>query len=771
MQSTEDLEFRILGPLEVRRGQVLVPICGRRESAVLTILLLSDGEVVTMDQLVEAVWDCDPPQNAIKAVRNCVSALRRRTAESAGIVIPVELTALGYRLRLEECRLDLREFRHHAAAARRLAAEGDLAQAVTGLRTDLGLWRGPALAGSRGRILQAGAVRLDEERMVALEDCLDLELALGRHRQVASELLGLAREQPLRERIAGQLMIALHRSGRQAEALDTYHQLARRLAEDLGINPSAGVTRLHEAILRQDPSVDYAPVPGDRISLSGRTGPSGWPRPAQLPLDAPGFTGRTAELARLHGWLPPVRGAEADAAAVVIPAIVGTAGVGKTALAVRFAHQVAGRFPDGQLYINLRGFDPSGCPLAPADVLRRFLITLGVAAETIPVDIEEQETLYRSLMADKRVLLLLDNARDSAQVRPLLPGSPGCLVIVTSRNQLTGLVVAEGACPLALDVLTSDEAWGLLASRLGSGRLSAEPAAVRKLVRLCGQLPLALAIVAARSAARPGLSLADLAVELHGAKSRLDALITGDPATDLRTAFSWSCQQLGEPAARMFRLLGLHPGPDITAPAAASLARLSVPDAAALLAQLARHNLITEHAPGRYTFHDLLRAYAADLANMPDAPDDPHAAVGRLFAYYLSTAAVAMNLLYSAKAHRRPHVQSVISPSELDSPCAALSWLDNERNCLLAVASHVAGDWPGPAVQLSAIVERYLEGGHYRDGLRWHGYTRDAARQAGDRDGEAAPCAHPRHHRDHHQTRHASPGRDWPREGDHPPSG
>jgi DNA-binding SARP family transcriptional activator len=727
MQCREGIEFAVLGPLEVRRGQRPVPVRGWRQQTVLAMLLLADGHVVPVGRLVEAVWNGDPPDGAVKAVRNCVSTLRCRSGEAAGLAIPIETTAAGYRLPLEGCHLDAREFRQQAGAARRLAAAGQPVQAVAGLREALGLWRGSALAGTGSRIVQAEAARLDEQRMTALEDCLDLQLALGQHRQVVSELQALVRENPLRERIAGQLMLALYRSGRQAEALDAYRRLAERLAEELGIDPAGEVTRLHEAILRQEPSLALAgaepPSPP----------PSPAPSPAQLPLNVPGFTGRAAELTRLHALLPE------GGATVLISAIGGTAGVGKTALAVRFAHQVADRYPDGQLYVNLRGFHPSGSPVEPAAALRGFLRALGVAADAISVDADSQAALYRSLLAGKRMLVLLDNARDAAQVRPLLPGSPGCLVIVTSRSELTGLVAAEGARPVTLDVLTTDEARDLLAGRLGRDRLDREPGAADDLARLCAGLPLALVIVAARAAARPELALADLAAELRDTQSRLDVLGTGDPATDLRAVFSWSCRQLSERAARMFRLLGLHPGPDITAPAAAGLAAAGVREARTLLAELTRGRLVIEHAPGRYTLHDLLRAYAADLATAPETADDPRAALGRLFDHYLATAAAAMDLLHPAEAHRRPRIALAAVPTpDLDSPQAALAWLDAERACLVAVTAHAAAHgWPSHAVRLSATIERHLRGGHYPDGLSVHGHARDAARQAGDHDGEA----------------------------------
>jgi hypothetical protein len=408
-------------------------------------------------------------------------------------------------------------------------------------------------------------------------------------------------------------------------------------------------------------------------------------------------------------------------------------------LAVRFAHQVADRFPDGQLYVNLQGFGPSGPPVTPDTALRGFLGALGMAPEAIPADAGNQAALYRTLLAGKQMLILLDNARDEAQVRPLLPGVPGCLVIVTSRSELTGLAAAEGACPLPLDVLTEEDAANLLARRLGRDRLVREPGAAEELASLCSGLPLALAIVATRAAARPGLALADLAVELLNAQSRLDALETGDPATSVRAVFSWSYQQLSEPAARIFRLAGLHPGPSITTHAAASLAGIPAGHARRLLTELTRANLLIEHAVGRYTFHDLLRAYAADLASMSDGTDDPRVALTRLFDHYVATAAAAMDRLHPAEP--RPRIPPTPFPAaDLVTPQEALSWLDAERPALVAVSIHAATEgWPRHAMDLSGILYSYLQGGYPIESMAVHGSARDAARQRRPGQGNVQP--------------------------------
>jgi tetratricopeptide (TPR) repeat protein len=463
--------------------------------------------------------------------------------------------------------------------------------------------------------------------------------------------------------------------------------------------------------------------------------------PRQLPAAVRHFTGRAAELSALGRLL------DADTDTVVISAIGGMAGVGKTALAVHWARQQAERFPDGQLYANLRGFDPAGEPADPAAVIRVFLEALGIPAGQIPASPEAQGGLYRSLLAGRRLLIVLDNARDADQVRPLLPGGPQCLVLVTSRAELTGLAADGCGVLLTLGVLSEDEAREFLARRLGQGRTSAEPAALSELVSLCARLPLALAVTAARAAARPGFALAALAAELRDAAGRLDALDAGDAATSVRAVFSWSCRHLTRPAARMFALLGMHPGPDICVAAAASLAGARPAEARTTLAELTRVHLITEHAPGRYAFHDLLRAYARELAAACDSADERRAALTRLFDYYVHTAAAAMDSLGLAdNSHPSGHSPQTLLYSALDGdPAAARDWLDAERANLVAVAQHTAAHgWPGQTTCLAATLFRYLDaGGYCPDAICMHTYARRAAQRIGDRPAEAEAVINP----------------------------
>jgi tetratricopeptide (TPR) repeat protein/transcriptional regulator with XRE-family HTH domain len=417
-------------------------------------------------------------------------------------------------------------------------------------------------------------------------------------------------------------------------------------------------------------------------------GPAAAPR--QLPAAVAGFTGRAAELAALTGMLERA-GADAPGT-VVISAIGGTAGVGKTALALHWAHQAAARFPDGQLYVNLRGYDPSGTPATAAEVVRGFLDALALPPERIPAGQQAQASLYRSLLAGQKVLIVLDNARDEQQVRPMLPASPGSLVLVTSRSQLGGLAAVDGARLISLDMLSHAEAVQMLTTRIGAARAAAEPATVDRIASLCACLPLGLAVAAARAVARPGFALAALADELRDVAGRLDALDSSDPGSSVRAVFSWSYHQLSGEAARMFRLLGIHPGPDITVPAAASLAAIAEADARRLMRELARAHLIDEHAPGRYAFHDLLHAYAAEQAHHTDSDADRHEATGRVLDHYLHTAARAACLLDPSKelivlARPRP---GAVPEQPADYPQAQI-WFEQEHQVLLATLALAAG--------------------------------------------------------------------------------
>ena len=579
------LRVGVLGPVTVWRDGRESWRGQPRQLAVLGVLASRANRVVSRGELVDAVWGDQPPASAESGIYTYVAGLRRvlepdrprrvpdRSRRAPGQVLVS--SGGGYLLRLGPGGLDASQFEESLGKSRGLRASGDPDGAARAVDEALGLWRGQPFAGVPGPFAEAERLRLTELRTTAAEERADLMLAQGQPEAAVPELTTLVAEHPLRERARGLLMIALYRCGRQAEALRVFHDARERLAEDLGIDPGTELARIHQRVLAMDPALD-APgqgagrraraAGGDRAFPGGRSrGP--WPSlippprrcprrrlpaepapcPAQLPPEPAGFVGRSAELDWLHALLPGASAApDGVPQASPIALITGTAGVGKTTLAIRFARQAGPLFPDGQLYVNLRGFDPASAPMPPGTALQWFFDALGVPAVNVPSALEAQSALLRTLLDGKRVLLLLDNAHDADQVRPLLPGSPGCMVLVTSRSQLTGLVV-EGARPLPLDVLDAREAAELVASRLGAERAAAESAAVAALVEHSAGLPLALSVTCARAAARPTLELADLAAELADARGRLDALRTGEAATDLRAVFSWSADKLSRP--------------------------------------------------------------------------------------------------------------------------------------------------------------------------------------------------------------------------------
>ena len=506
------------------------------------------------------------------------------------------------------------------------------------------------------------------------------------------------------------------------------------------------VYRLADALdLRQAARVEFVAAAGRRLTHGGSTAKAPESRPTdrivprQLPGAVPAFVGRSGQLAMLSELLRQPGGT------AVITSIAGIAGVGKTALAVHWAHQVAAQFPDGQLFVNLRGFDPSGTPVRPAEAVGLFLDALGVPADQLPGTLEAQLGLYRSLLVGKRMLVVLDNARDVAQVRPLLPGSPTCRVVVTSRDQLVGLVAVEAAHPLTLDVLTDVEAGQLLRHRMGADRLHADPAAAKRIIISCAHLPLALCVVAARAATRPDLSLAQVAAELS-TNPQLDAFTGGgDPVADVRATFSWSYRHLDVGAAHVFRRVGLHPGPDLESHAVAALTSTTVAEAEHTLTALAHGSLVQTIGVARYSMHDLLRGYARELATGQDGEQERHAALTRLFDYYLYTAAIAMDTAFPAERHRRPRIPPASTPvpafvGEQD----ALAWLDAERHSLVAITGHTAEHgWPSHTTRLSETLFRYLDtGSHFTTGLVIHEHARHAASQLGDSvaEGKALTC-------------------------------
>jgi DNA-binding SARP family transcriptional activator/tetratricopeptide (TPR) repeat protein len=731
--SAVTLRVGVLGPVTVWRDGHEVMAGQPRQLAVLGVLATRANRVVSRGELVDAVWGHQPPASVENGIYTYVAGLRRvlepdrprrdpdKTRRTPGRVLVS--SGGGYLLRLGRDGLDAAQFESSLGKSRGLRANGDTRGAAQVVDEALGLWRGQPFAGVPGPFAEGERLRLTELRTTASEERADLLLAQGQPAAAVPELTTLVSEHPLRERARGLLMIALYRCGRQAEALHVFHDARERLAEDLGIDPGIELARIHQWVLAMDPALDM-PAQGSSVALVSLSvvadGPSvvppvpaaaepapaaprpappaaqaePQPSPAQLPPEPAGFVGRAAELDWLHALLPgasPERGRVPQASSIAL--ITGTAGVGKTTLAIRFARQACQLFPDGQLYVNLRGFDPASAPMQPATALLWFFDALGVPAANVPSAIEAQSALLRTLLDGKHMLLLLDNAHDADQVRPLLPGSPGCMVLVTSRSQLTGLVV-EGARPVPLDVLEAREATELVASRLGAERTEAESAAVAAIVEHSAGLPLALSVTCARAVASPALRLADLAAELADTRGRLDALRTGEETTDLRAVFSWSADKLSDQAARMFRMLGLHYGPDISAAAAASLAAITLAEARTALAELTRASLLTEDAAGRFGCHDLLRAYAAELAAATLNTAERDLARRRALDHYVRTAHAATARLYPARGQ-------VPLPAPLDGAVAeefsgaqayetALAWFAAEHRVLRNVIEQAA---------------------------------------------------------------------------------
>jgi DNA-binding SARP family transcriptional activator/tetratricopeptide (TPR) repeat protein len=741
---TPDMQFSLLGPLLVGQGETVIPIRPGKQRVVLAVLLLRGRQVVPVDDLADAVWGHAPPPSARVGIRNYIKQLRRALGDDGRGRIRTEPP--GYLISVRAGELDVSRFDAALVSARAAARAGSWQQAAGQARAALALWRGEPLADVPSDLLaQREVPRLSEMRLQALETRIEADLHLGGHADVITELKRLTAAHPLREYLHALLMLALYRSGRQAEALAAYQDARRELVSALGTEPAAELRDTHQRILAGDAALtgrnsgwaaagDPGPVTAAAAEPHAVTGPGPQQAaavPQELPAAVRHFTGRARELAELTGLLDRAAGQPPGAAAVAM--ICGTAGVGKTALALHWAHQAGPRFPDGQLYVNLRGYDP-GLPVPAADALARFLRALGVPGQDIPAEQDERAARYRSLLAGRQMLIVLDNASEVAQVRPLLPGSPACMALVTSRDALPGLVALDGAARLNLDLMPPAEAVALLRALIG-GRVDADPAAAIVLADRCSRLPLALRVAAELVTARPGLPLVSLAGELAGQR-RLDLLDTsGDPHAVVRSVFSWSYQRLDPAAARAFRLLGLHPGADFGLYAAAALAGGTVEQAGEVLTVLARAHLIQPGSPGRWGMHDLLRSYARDLADSCDSEQQRRAALTRLFDHYVHTAAAAMDTLFPAERYRRPRVPAAGTPAPATGGKAeAQAWLDAERGCLVAAVTHTSdGDWPGHATRLAATLFRYLDtGGHFAEAVVVHGHAVRAARRTAD---------------------------------------
>ncbi|MBO3732336.1 GNAT family N-acetyltransferase [Glycomyces niveus] len=660
------MRFRVLGPLQAESEGRLLRLGGPRQRAVLAALLASPNRTVSRSRLIELAWD-EPTPSAEPNLRSYISKLRSLLGGTADGGPRIRYDQ-GFLIRVEPGELDLWDFERHVELARRADR---IADAAASLERALALVRGEpfqdVVAGVRFDGLRAA---LQERLDQAAERHIDLKMDLGAHAALIGELRTLLAQQPLREHLAAQLMLALARSGRRGEALAVYRGTRERLVEALGTEPDRELQEVHHRV------------------LNGRIG-SDEPRPAAAPPAAPVdllpfglrvFTGRDRELKLLDTIADP-------AAPARIAVVSGSAGMGKTAVAVHWAHRAADDFPDGRLYADLRGFGPAEAPADPGEVLRTFLEALGDAPASIPVGTEARAARFRRLLADKRILIVLDNARDPVQVRPLLPGAPDCAVVVTSRNRLTGLIASTAALVVPLEAMDGPQARTLLAGRLGTERLASDPIAVQRIADACKGLPLALSLVAANAASRPGDPLAALADELGSAGTLLDGLGAADPATDPRTLLRWSYRQLSPAAARLLRLLAVHPGPDCSARAAASAARTSLPSTRAALAELVEASLLL-HAPDhRYGLHDLVRAFAIELA--AQAPDEREATARGLLDHYLHTAFACDRLLDPS---REPInlAPTEIAPHSIIDGTAAMRWFAAETPVLLAAVEHAA---------------------------------------------------------------------------------
>ncbi|MER5999713.1 BTAD domain-containing putative transcriptional regulator [Nonomuraea angiospora] len=758
-----DVRLTILGPVEVSAGDRSLPALAPRHRAFLGYLLLHAGVVLSVERLIDAMWGPTPPDTARAQVHAALTAIRR-TLRAADAVHLVQTRPAGYVITPGPGQLDLREFARLVATA-----DAGPGAAVRTLREALALWRGPAFADVQAYFAEGARARLEDQRLAAIERLVELELAAGRHAELIDLLATELAAHPLRERLAGQLMLALHRAGRQADALAVGRDYRRRLAEEQGLDPGRAFLAVEETVLRGDPptaaairpakpatatvlrltepatsagirpaepaaSADIRPAepaaatgirPTEPATSATATRPVvagpvvARPVAAFLPYDIADFAGRSVQLVEL---------CEGASQAVTIAAIDGMAGIGKTALAVHAAHRLADRYPDGQLFIDLHAHTAGQRPLGPAEALEALLRQLGVATERIPASMTERAALWRAELAGRHVLLVLDNAADTAQIRPLLPGASNSLVLITSRQRLTDL---DAARTLSMDVLPLPDSVALFTGIVGE-RAAAEPEAVTEVLLLCGFLPLAVRIAATRLRHRPRWSVAHLAERLRDERRRLTELARSERG--VAAAFTLSYRQLTADQQRLFRLLGLHPGRDIEPHAAAALADLPVERAEDLLEDLLDAHMLQQRAFGRYTFHDLLRRYAAQLAAEQEPPHVGQAALTRLLGHQLSTASAAMDVLYPDSAHRRPRIERTAPPPvPLQDAPQALAWLDAERANLVLAADR---DLTHTGL-LATTLYRYLyDHAHHDDALALYGKALQAARRREDPTGE-----------------------------------
>lgn len=725
---TSPLSFAVLGPVRAWRGQSEIDLGTRQQRLILALLLTRAGGAVSVAELVDLLWDSDPPPSAVNVVHRHVGMLRRRfepglPTRAAGSVLIRD--GAEYRLRIDGESLDLLRFRRLVAQAGDNSGE----PAVELYREALGLWRDRCASG-----LQAGGrshpefVAVDCERFAAVRAATDAALRAGCVHAVLPALRLAAEYEPLDEALQARLLLALAADGRRAEALAAYADIEHRLADELGILPGGELRAARDSLLDHDAPADGSRSRRAEVELSR---PTRAEPPAQLPADHPYFTGRRAVVAAAQELLTE----DPRTTALVID---GMPGVGKTTLAVHLAHRLAARYPDGQLHADLRGFDSGDSVMTPAEALRGFLRSLGVAPAAIPAELHAQAGLYRSILAERRMLILLDNCRDWDQIRHLLPGTGGSLVIATSRRRITGVAGPTGAHPLHLDLLTDAEARELLTRWLGDAT-AADPAAVDEIIARCGRLPLALALVATRSVGRPGLSLPAVAGELAEADGRLAGF--GDAHADLEAIFSWSYRALTPEAARLFRLLPLHPAGELSTEAAAALGGLSLRSARGLLAELGAH-LLVQPGDGRWRMHDLLRAYAVELGEEHDDAAERDAAVERVYDYYqLSAYAAHLPLLPQVPLPEPEPSEHGVTGRGFTGRADAVAWFAAEQRVLTDLVAR-AGERgrPRTAWQIALALQNFFQ--DTAQFKQWAAAVSTALAATGDDDATARALLH-----------------------------
>ncbi|MEU5563796.1 AfsR/SARP family transcriptional regulator [Micromonospora musae] len=700
------MRFGILGPLRVGAGEATVT--AGRDRIVLAMMLLRANRIVPVEELVDAVWEERPPATARAQIQTCVSRLRRRFAQLGVPPNTIFSDPVGYGIRTEPGEVDADVFARDVEAARAALAAGQPAEAGRHFRSALALWRGPALSGITSRSVRRRAQALDEQGLAALEECVDVELVLGDATEILDVLTETVARYPLRERLRGQLMLALSAVGRQADALAAYREGRRLYAEELGIEPGAALQELHQRVLAGDLALAGSEV---RRSAPVRG----------LPRAISDFTGRRETLTRL------VKEIDEDRTRVQL--VDGMAGSGKTTLAIHLATALADRYPDAQLFIDLHGHSDRE-PLLPAAALAALLRQLGVPGERIPGDVDERAALWRSELADRRAVVVLDNAASAAQVAPLLPSGPGTLTLITSRRRLTGL--DEGR-PSSLAVLDPEEGIELLARVAGAERVAAEPEAAAEVVRRCGCLPLAIRLAGARLAHRPRWRIADLAARLAAGRDALTELVAGDRSVG--QAFALSYAQVTPTAQRMFRLLGLHPGTRFDAVMAAALADVPLPEAQHLLDELVDVHLVDEPEPGRFRFHDLVRDYARQLTAEPTLAAERSAAVRRMLNVCLHLALAATRQV-EGSASRAPFQRPpMLRPDLVETGLPPnLEWFDENRSNLSAMVrlAHAEGRYEYCWQLAFAGWSYWYASGHPDELIETHTIGLRAAERLGD---------------------------------------